>query len=252
MGPTRARAAAATLTLLLVAPAFSGCLGLGTTSLIVAASAPKAASGMTLFVVSEEDILAAGSGGDPEYSIYYGSRLVYPLAGKGASFKLDGRTATLFVPYSNFVVGNGDYDVVIKQNGAETRVRVAVEKWANYVYLHPFDQGSTIRVEAALSSATGGSPQNRILAEGDLLVSLHYRGLQGNEDSTLGQYKVRTQNDATSTRIDVPRAALSAGPGCYSFEPVFHNAEAKNNLQVKADPTLANRNPPWNWICITR
>jgi hypothetical protein len=247
--PGGRRALATLFVALLAFPAMSGCLGVGREPLIVAASAPKAASGMTLFLATD-GVLDKWRDESAEYAIYYGERLIYPPGGKGASFEVKDRTGTAFVPYNQFVVGNGEYDVVVKYAKEETRVRINVQKWAEYVFLHPFDRGSTIQVDVAISSATGGNPSDRILTEGDLIVEIHYRGLNGEEDRTIGSVRTTTRNDRTSTTVEVPRSRLAAGPGWYSFEPVFHNGEARNNLQVGADPTMANRNPPWNWIFI--
>lgn len=230
----------------------SGCLTIVTGALTVAASAPRASSGMTIFVVAQPGFLDRAQGDRAEYAIYYGDEAVYPAGGRGASFAVEELTGSIFVPYSHFVVGNGPYDVVVRYDGEEYRARVDVHKWANYVFLHPFDQGTNIKVQAALGSATGGRPEDRVLAKGDLIVDIHYRGLDGTEDRVIGSARAETRNDAISTTINVPRSKLDAGPGYYSFEPVFHNDEAKNNLQVRADPTMANRHPPWNWIYITR
>ncbi len=248
----RSRAVALAFAILMVAPALSGCLGFGQDALVVAASAPKASSGMTLFVVTDGGMREKLTSTKAEYAIYYGDRLIYPPGGKGAEFPVNERKGTVFVPYSQFVVGNGEYDVLVRYEGTESRVRVTVQKWAEYVFLHPFERGSVVEVESALSSATGGNPGDRILAKGELLLALHYRGLDGSEDRTLGSFKMETRHDQTSARVIVSKSSFTAGPGYYSFEPVFHNSEARNNIQVGADPTMANRNPPWNWIHITR
>lgn len=252
MEATTRRLVALALLVLFAGPAISGCVGITTGSILVAASAPKAASGMTIFVAEDPSIVGRlADASRAEYSIYYGEKLVYPPGGKGATFAIQARTGNVFVPYNLFVVGNGDYDVRIRYGGDEYRARVDIQKWANYVFLHPFDKGSYVSIESALGSATGGAPQHRILAAGELVLEIVYRGLDGNDDRSLGVIRTASAHDETSTRVDVPKSRLNAGPGYYSFEPVFHNAEAKNNVQVRADPTLANRNPPWNWIYIS-
>lgn len=249
----RARASAL-LALLLAGPLLTaGCVGITTADVIVAASAPKAASGMTLFMALQPGVVDRLSDTQrAEYTIYYGDKVVYPLGGKGATFTFQGRSGSVFVPYNLFVEGNGDYSVVLRHDGDEYRTRVGIHKWANYVFVHPSDKGSVIRVEAALGSGTGAAPETRVLTKGELVVDVVYRGLDGKEQRPLNRVRVPTDHTDTSTRVDIPRSYLSAGPGYYSFEPLFHNAEAKNNVQVKADPTMANRNPPWNWIYITR
>lgn len=232
---------------LLASVGASGCINRD--PLIVALSAPKAASGMTLFLVTDNTLLTKlADTKSAEYAIYFGDNLIYPPGGKGASFSVDGRSGSAFIPYNLFVVGNGDYDVVVRYSGSETRSRVTVEKWVQYVYLHPYAKDNTVVVEAALASATGGGPTDRVLAAGELILSIHYRGRDGMEDRTIGSIGAATKNDQVGTRLEVPRARFTQGEGYYSFEPVFHNLEAKDNVQVPGDPTMANRLPPWNWI----
>lgn len=236
----------AVLVLLLVAG--TGCLGRD--PLIIALSAPKAASGMTIFVVTEDNALDKFRDLNAEYAIYFGDKLIYPPAGRGASFQVEGRTGTVFVPYDLFVVGNGEYDVLVRYAGEETRSRVRVEKWVQYVWLHPFDRGDVVVVEAALSSATGGRPEDRILSHGELILTIKFRGADGTLDRTVSQITAETRNDRTATNVPVPKSRLSQGAGYYSFEPLFHNLEARDNVQVQPDPTMANLRPPWNWIYV--
>src|SRR5437773_1817038 len=103
-------------------------------------------------------------------------------------------------------------------------------------------------VQTALATATGGAPENSVLANGELTLVLHYRGLDGAQYRTLGSINTYTAHDQTATSVPVPRSRLDQGPGYYSFEPTFANLEAKNNVQVPGDPTMANRDPAWNWI----
>ena len=231
-------------------PALSGCV-LAKEPLIVALSAPRAASGMTVFLVTENGYLDKFREVKAEYAVYYGDKLIFPPAGKGAELQMDGRTGSAFVSYDRFVVGNGEYDVIVHYGSSAARARVHVEKWANYVFLHPFDKGDHVTVEAALQSGTGGNPDDRVLSAGQLVLTLVYHGLNGDQSRTITQMTVETHHDTTSTSVDVPKAKFSAGPGYYSFEPLFHNDEALDNLQVGPDPTMANQQPPWNWIQIT-
>lgn len=234
----------------LLAPALlSGCI-FGREPLIIAVSAPKAESGMTLFLVTETGGLDKFRDESAEYAIYYGDRLIYPPAGRGATFDVEGRTGTVHVPYHLFVVGNGEYDVLVSYAGKETRTRVHVEKWVEHVWVHPFERDDAIIVEAALSSATGGRPEDRILARGELILTIHYHGQDGKSDRPVAQVSSETRNDRVATSIPIPRSRLSQGPGYYSFEPLFHNLEARDNLQVDGDPTMANLRPPWNWIYV--
>jgi hypothetical protein len=250
MGRTLALAAIA----LVASVALGGCVTLpGRDTLILALSAPKAASGMTLFLVNDNGIVdkITKDTDSAEYAIYFGDKLIYPPGGNGADFPVSGRTGSVFIPYNLFVVGNGDYDVLVKYAGSSTRARVTVEKWVEFVYLHPFEKDNIVVVEAALASATGGRPEDRVLSSGDLILNIHYRGQDGTEDRTIGSVTGSTKNDEIGTKLEVPRSRFSQGRGYYSFEPVFHNLEAKDNVQVPGDPTMGNRLPPWNWIWIS-
>lgn len=229
-----------------------GCVVVGSEPLIIAASAPKSATGMTLFLVTEANFLEKYRELNAEYLIYFGDKLVYPQGGKGGTFDLDGRTGLAFVPYDRFVVGNGEYDVLVKYAGKETRTRVPVQKWVDYVYVHPFDKGDHVMVQAALSSATGGNPEDRILTQGELVLTIVYHGPDMTEERPIGQVSAYTRDTDVSTTIDVPRTRFTEGPGYYSFEPLFHNLEARDNLQVGPDPTMANQAPPWNWILVSK
>lgn len=236
-------------TAFLVVAASTGCLG-ARESLLTVISAPKAASGMTLFLVTENNYLDRFRDLEAEYTIYFGDRLIYPPAGRGASFHVEGRTGTAVIPYNLFVVGNGEYDILVRYAGEETRSRVRVEKWVQYVWLHPFERGDVVMVETALSSATGGRPEDRILSQGELILTIKYRGPDGKEDRIAGQVTAETRHDRTATNVPVPKSRLSQGAGYYSFEPLFHNLEARDNVQVGGDPTMANLHPPWNWVYV--
>lgn len=227
----------------------AGCI-FGRESLIIAVSAPKSESGMTLFLVSDTRYLDKFRDMSAEYEIHFGDKLIYPPAGKGASFPIEGRTGSIVIPYNLFVVGNGEYDVIVRFAGEETRSRVRVEKWVEYVWLHPFDRGNGVVVETALSSATGGRPDDRILAHGELILTIHYRGPDGKVDRVVGQVSAETQNDRSASNVAIPKSRLSQGAGYYSFEPLFHNLEARDNVQVAGDPTMGNLRPPWNWIYV--
>lgn len=241
--PRRARILAVALALL--AP---GCLS--SDDLLLAASAPKAASGMTLFLVADKGILSRFASGNADYVLYYGDKIVYPPGGRGGTLEVEGRTGSAFVPYDRFVVGNGLYDVVVHYAGGEARTRVNVQKWVNYVYLHPFQKDNEVIVESVLQSASGGDPSDRILAHGELILTLKYHGKDGTLNSNVAQFTQQTSNDQTSTYLEVALQRFDQGPGYYSFEPLFHNLEAEDNVQVPPDPAMANSQPPFNWIYI--
>lgn len=239
------------LAAILLSASLSGCvLNMGRETLIVGVSAPKTSNAMTLFLVTPAGSLDRFRDVSAEYLIYYGDRLVYPSNGRGAVFDVEGRSGTVVIPYSYFVVGNGEYDVVVKYGDASTRARVRVEKWVDYVWLHPFDEGEVVRVEVALSAGTGGRPDDRIFSRGELILTLRYHGTDGKIDRVVGQVSAETSNDRAATPIVVPKSRLTQGAGYYSFEPLFHNLEARDNLQVPADPTMAYLRPPWNWIYV--
>lgn len=250
--PPRAKSFAFAVVLLSGAGVLAGCLQ--NDPLVAAVSAPKADSGMTLFLVTQAGMLSRFS--DPthraEYQIYYGDQLVYPPGGKGAGFPVDGRSGSTFIPYNLFVVGNGEYDVVVQFEGSQTRTRANVEKWVNYVFLHPSDHDESILVDLALTSVSGGTPEDRILADGELTLAVHYRGVNGQEDRTIGSVIARTTHEKAASSIEVPRSRFDQGAGYYSLEPRYANLEARNNVQVAGDPTMANRDPPWNWIFIAK
>lgn len=247
--PGRARIVIALTALALALPALSGCLRAGE-DLLVVVSAPRESSGLTVFVKSADRLLAEPSA---EYEIRYGELTVYPPGGKGATFPVEDGHGTVFVPFNLFVVGNGDYELLVRYGKDEAKARVPVDKWVSYVYLHPFDRGSKVVVDAQLSRTTGGLPNDRVITEGELVLDIRYRGKDGKLDRPTGApVKVVTETSKSFVRIELPLSRFGEGPGYYSIEPVFHNNHAKGNLWVPKDPTLGQRNPPWNWIYISR
>ncbi|MHB8606366.1 MAG: hypothetical protein ACYDCK_14040 [Thermoplasmatota archaeon] len=231
--------------------ASSGCVVVGSQGIDVVASAPREAAGMTLFATTHTNAITQLSATQASYAIYYGDQVVYPPYGRGGDFTLDSGRGVVYVPYSLFVVGNGDYTIHVDWQDEHATTSVTVEKWVSYVYLHPADRDGNVVVDAQLSRSTGGSPTDRILASGELIFQLHYRGLKGDEDSFVPpQITTATDSSDTFTRVEIPRASFNAGSGWYSIDPIFHNSEAKGNSWVPADPTMAQRDPPWNWIYI--
>lgn len=221
--------------------ALAGCLqGSGVE---LALSSPAHSDGLTIF--------AAAPGEEPEqgrYVISYQGRDVYPPGGLGGVFSMKDGKGSQFVPYSFFVQGNGRYDVRVEIDGTTATSHTIIEKWVEYVYLHPYYKGSRALVDVQLSRERGGSPTDRVIARGDLIIEVHYRGPDGTLDSLVGTMRETTPSDATFTRLQVPPSLLSRGPGYYAFEATFHNAQAQGNAGVENDPTLAQRSPPWNWL----
>lgn len=229
----------------------AGAMLVDSDTLIVAVSAPKVGHAMTIFLATDLGPLEDYRDLTAEYEIHYGDQLVYPPSGRGATFDVRDRRGTAVVPYEHFVIGNGEYDVLVRYGGEATRSRVTVDKWVEHVWLQPRDTGKMTQVETALSGATGARAEDRILARGEIILTVHYRGPDGRADRVLGQVAAETRNDRTSTDVLIPKALLSEGPGYYSFEPLFHNLEARNNVQVEGDPTMANRHPPSNWLYVS-
>lgn len=214
-------------------------------------SAPAESGGMTIFVLVERTL--QNNDGQANYLIRFGDEIVYPPGGLGGTIPVTDGRGMIFIPYDLFVVGNGKYEVEVEFGGDRAIVPTEVEKWVNYVYLHPYDRGNKIVIDAQLSRATGGAPSGRILAEGELLLQLRYRGQNGEQDRSIGQpIRAITDPDQSFVRVEVPRSAFSSGSGYYSVEPVFHNYQAKGNLWVGPDPAMAQRSPPWNWIYVQR
>ncbi len=230
-------------------PAFSGCLGAGAAQeLGVVASSPRQGGGLTLGVM-KAGLIGKGPSGQADFEIRYDGTRVYPPLPFGASFQVENGRGIEFVPYNVFVVGNGKYEVVVRFNGEESSITTNVEKWVEYVYLHPYDRGSKVVVDLQLSTSRGGAPTDRVIAVGDLRIDIRYRGADGNSDEYITSIRTSTPEDETFTRIDVPKGRFTR-PGYYSFDAVFHNNQAKGNTWVGNDPSLADRNPPWNWVYV--
>jgi len=231
----------------LLVPALAGCLQDDT--LVAALSAPLDADGLTIFAV-RGDGSENGPSLQANYEIRYQGRIVYPPAGAGGILILNQGRGSQFVPYHFFVEGNGPYEVVVRLEDQVATASVSVEKWVEYVYLHPYWKNGRALVDLQLSKGTGGQPDDRVVARGDLLLEVRYRGLDQSLNSYAGVIRAKTPDDRTFTRIDVPSSTFSKGPGWYSFESTFNNDQAKGNTNVKNDPTMASRSPPWNWIYV--
>lgn len=238
---------AAFAVLVLLAPALAGCLAEG--RLLATATAPKEGGGMTI-LLGAVDLKADGQA---SFVVKKEGRVIYPPGGfaKGAIPIASGQGST-FVPYLSFVVGNGIYEVVAEYEGKKQVVAVTVEKWVEYVYLHPILRGANVQVDAQLSKASGGQPVDRIIAEGDLILTVWYRGLDGKarDGAPVRIVTVKTPEDETYTQVQIPKSAFGRGPGWYEIDPKFDNRQASGNNGVRADPSMAQRSPPWNWICI--
>lgn len=222
----------------------SGCLASG--ELVVVASAPREGGGITILLAG----IDLEENGQATYVIKKDGRAAYPPGGRGVPFPVAERKGEAFVPYEVFVTGNGPYDVEVSYDGVVRAANVRVEKWVEYVYLHPVAKGSNVVVDVILAKEQGGLPSDRVIAEGRLILDVMYRGIDGSSRERVKVVTTATPEDETFTRVVVPRAQLNKGPGYYSFDATFHNNQALGNNGVGNDPTMANRDPPWNWICI--
>lgn len=232
--------------LVLAATALAGCLGGFSPDLLVSASAPITSDGITVFASTPD----GDASGQASYRIEREGRIVYPPGGLGGVVPMANGHGSVFVPYERFVEGNGPYTLVVTFDGDEARTVFQVEKWVEFVYLHPYYKGGRAWIDLQLSKAMGGSPDDRVVSRGDLIIQVDYRGLDGRVRQSSGVIRQVTPDDATFTRIEIPRSVIDDGPGYYSFEATFHNDEAKGNTGVKNDPSLAQRSPPWNWLYV--
>jgi hypothetical protein len=231
----------------LVLPAVvTGCIA-SSSHLAAAVSAPLEAGGLTIFLVAQG--LPDGSA---SCQLEHGGVVVYPPGGIGCSVLVQNGQGTLFLPYSTFVVGNGAYNVTVQFQGVTQLASADVEKWVNYVFLHPSIDGNNVRVDAQLSRGEGGEPTERILAAGMLGFTIMYHGVTGTSAPTRDGADILTEtsSDETATTTEIPQSDFNLGPGWYSIEAFFNNAQALNNLNVGNDPSMADRTPPWNWVCI--
>lgn len=233
--------------LALLAPALAGCVQEG--NLLATASAPKEGGGMTILL----GVVGLKADGAATFVIKKEGQVLYPPGGfaKAPLAVADGQGST-FVSYNAFVVGNGIYEVLVEYGGLSRSAFVEVDKWVEYVYLHPILRGANVLVDAQLSRASGGAPQDRIIAEGDLRLTVWYRGLDGKarDGAPVKVVSTRTPADETYTQVLIPKTSFNRGPGWYEVEPKFDNYQASGNVGVTADPSMAHRSPPWNWICL--
>lgn len=212
----------------------------------VAVSAPESAGGLTLAVAVPSSPLRAMSG-DATYSIRFNGETVYPPGGQGATFSIKDGRGSVFIPYRIFVVGNGEYEVVVTFQDGTERSRSVVQKWVNYVFLAPFDRGSRVAMDILLTRSMGAGPSASIQTGGDLFIDVRYRGADGGLNVPVTRMKYFLTGDDHIPRIEVPKSALSQGPGFYSFDATFYNDQALGNNGVRTDPSLAKTNPPRNW-----
>lgn len=240
------RPVAGALAALALAPALSGCIG---GSVDVVASAPKKGNGLTISVSSKT---APFGGRDSlNYAILHDGERIHPPRGLGGTIDLDGSgLGSEFVPYADFVVANGDYTVTVGDDAGRTPVHVV--KFVEYVYLKPYLRNDTFLVDLTLESASGGRPQDRVIAKGEAHLDIQYRGREGEKNQTAHDVTAVTNPDRTFTRISFPIEEMDhyKGEGYYSVHVTFDNFQAKGNFGVGLDPVLRDGEPPQHWVYI--
>lgn len=239
---------AAAVAVLALAPFLSGCLGADAN---VVASAPKRGNGMTVSVAAEPG-LAGGPPDEMSYSIVYEGEEIYPPRGLGG-IELDGAgMGSKFIPYGDFVVGNGDYHVNVADGARETPVNI--QKYVRYVFLNPYmdEDGERIVVDLTLESAPGGHPQDRVIAQGQLSFDVRYRGENGTRNQSAHSFVTETNPDRTFTRVSFDPEEMDhfKGEGYYSVGVTFDNQQARGNFNVGLDPLHFDRDPPRHWIYV--
>lgn len=213
----------------------------------LAAIAPADAGGMTVAVAVPSSLLRETTG-TATYQIKHNGVVVYPPTGAGAPFPVKDGRGSAFIPYSIFVVGNGDYEVVVRFGDTEQRATASVTKWVNYVFMLPFERNHGVALDVVLGRSPGGGPAERVQAAGDLLVDVRYRGSDGRMNVPLPRLKFAVSGESPLERVEVPASVFSRGAGYYSFDATFFNDQAFGNNGARTDPTLANTSPPRNWV----
>lgn len=240
------RARVAALAALVAALALAGCLGGGAD---IVASAPLRGAGLTLTVSADGGPL----GGPPDeidHRITYGGEEVYPPAGLEA-IELDGNgLGSKFIPYNDFVIGNGDYEVTVGDGAGYEPV--PVKKFVHYVFINPYVEDGDFTIDMTLQAAEGGRPADRIIAKGQAAFDIDYRGPNGSEEEDAHYLQTITNPDRTFTRVSFPVEEMEhyKGEGYYSVDVTFNNYQADGNLNVGLDPNFGQRDPPRNWVYV--
>lgn len=236
----------AALAALVVASTLTGCLG-GAADVV--ASAPRKGNGLTLTVSANGGPLG-GPPGEVTYSISYGDEHAYPPPGL-ETMELDSNgLGSKFIPYKEFVIGNGDYRVSVGDGAGFTQVQV--QKYVQYVFINPYLEDDEVTIDLTLQSGEGGRPTDRIIAKGLATFDIDYRGENGSERQDAHSFTAITNPDRTFTRVSFPVEEMEhyKGEGYYSVDVTFDNYQADGNLNVPLDPTFGDRDPPRNWVYV--
>lgn len=246
------RPLAVLLLFLLALPYAAGLLGpSGPANMVVVASAPRLSNGLTIAVGVPRTVFEDGEG-NAFYVISRQGQALYPPGGVigGVIAMAEGR-GSAFVPYENFVVGNGEYEVEVSFKDKRALARTSVDKWVNYVYVFPYLRNDTVVADIVLEH-TSGMPNDRIFTSGQLNVRLNYRGEDGAAEpeprftTTLEVSGVESFTRLTIPLDDIQRTDRNRG--YYSVEATFHNDQASGNNNVPLDPALEQANPPTNYV----
>lgn len=236
--------------LLALLPLLAGCLGPSEASLVLVASAPRLANGMTIAFAVPRGLFSEPEGG-ASYYVSLGEQVVYPAGSVlGAPLLLQNGRGAEFVPYQNFVVENGQYTVTVLYEDKRSTAMVDVTKWVHWVYVLPYVRNDTFVADLVLER-TSGEPNDRIFAAGQLNLELRYRGEDGQSNDTRYARAYILDGSQSFQRVSVPVEALQQGPrnrGWYSVEATFHNFQANGNNHVPMDPALGSAKPPTNWV----
>lgn len=244
--------AAAFVLVLLALPMVAGfLLPSGSASLVVVASSPRIANGMTIAVGVPRTMFDDGEG-NAFYFVSYNGQVLYPPGGViGGVIGMEEGRGSAFVPYNTFVVDNGEYEVAVTYKDRQASVRTPVDKWVNFVYVFPYLRNDTLVADIVLERASG-QPNDRIFAAGQLNVRMYYRGDDGKAEPGLRfSRSVEVSGLDSFSRVQVPLESIQRtdrNRGFYSVEATFHNVQASGNNNVPLDPALAQADPPTNWV----
>jgi hypothetical protein len=218
--------------------------------MVVVASAPRLANGMTVAVAIQRSIFGGGDG-VAMYQVSFNGQAIYPPGGVvGAPIEMVEGRGSAFIPYTNFVVDNGDYVVSVDFEGKHSEARATVEKWVNWVYVFPYLRNDTVVAEMVLERSEG-QPSDRIFASGQINLQLRYRGENGTSNETRLTRVIPHDGLTDFERTQIPLTSIEQGDrnrGYYSVEATFQNLQAMGNNNVPLDPTLGQPNPPTNWV----
>jgi len=212
-------------------------------------------------------VLVANAGGTfgaaegrADFVVRYNGEVVYPHGGVRGTIDVRDGKGSVFVPYSRFVVGNGNYEVEVTFEGTTQRHVAKIDKWVNAIFLQAYcDQSkqcaygpAKVATVDAVLTKSAGDPNARVITKGTLNVDVRYRGELRQSNSYVYGFSHEVPGDRSFARIEIPLSKFASQRGWYSIETTFHNEYALGNTWVGNDPRMAASNPPANWIWIDR